>query len=1030
MGAASAAEDISADAVDDAIDDVVITDEAVDADLPTDDIISAEPADVGSDMDQSDAAIETNDEEGNTRASGTATVSTWSDLETCAETTGTDYTINLNGPITIGTTDISFKNNAIIKGNANSYITGNAAGRIPFQCENLALDITFEDVTFRDISSMMLIQMQNSGVTNLIGCTFINVNSSMYGKNSTVYNNNGIMNIINCTFENCKGAYGPITNHKAGTTTGVTLNVYNSTFNNNHGNAPGVINNCGIMNLYTSVFNNNSAVQWGGAIHTHSGAISTIINCSFNGNYAGWNGGALYGYGTIRVYDSNFTNNNCSTNNGGGAIGASNYFFTQYNVLVSNCRFVDNNNLCYLFDENSTETLGRGGAISVLNGGYLTVLGSTFIHNGAKIGQAICGYNTNYYSNISSGNYILTILNNEFINHTITTNDTVYYEGGCTFTGNTFVNSPQTLGTANNVIQNSANIPDSILGRSKENILGIFEADILGDNPITLYINASSGKKAFETIPGMMISEDANALSWDKAPSIGYLSADDLIGYLIQNYNMEGYDVFTINVADGVYSGIPGSPHNVNYIGYGDNVIFKLNDFSYSSMIGNPKVTFTNIIFLDENITFDDFEFEFTNCTFKNCTIEFAKVKSSKTYSEETNVIILPAILSDCKFVDSSADYIINAHKYEIININNCTFDNVTADSVILVTSNYTDVNDVNDGVTINKLNLINSAVKGIIKVEKDSLSRLSSENINHDFETVQDELADGDYTYLIVPVTATTLTVKVANIKEGEDFTIDVTLSDNLTADIPVVINGKEYIVSVSEGVGSLKVSDKLAANTYNVEAIYAGEYPYAASTATSTFKVEKVIIKTTVSAPKVTATYNVAKNLVITLKDANGKALANKKVTVKVGSISKTLKTNSKGQVSVNVATLVPKTYTATVKFAGDSDYAASSVSPKVVVNKAKVKIAAKAKTFKVKAKTKKVTATLKNNKGKVMKKAKLTLKVGKKTYKATTNSKGVATFKVKLTKKGKYTGTVKFAGNKYFKALSKKVKITVKK
>ena len=62
--------------------------------------------------------------------------------------------------------------------------------------------------------------------------------------------------------------------------------------------------------------------------------------------------------------------------------------------------------------------------------------------------------------------------------------------------------------------------------------------------------------------------------------------------------------------------------------------------------------------------------------------------------------------------------------------------------------------------------------------------------------------------------------------------------------------------------------------------------------------------------------------------------------------------------------------------------------------------------------------------------MKKTKLTLKIGKKTYKATTNSKGVATFKVKLTKKGKYTGTVKFAGNKYFKALSKKVKITVKK
>jgi hypothetical protein len=63
-------------------------------------------------------------------------------------------------------------------------------------------------------------------------------------------------------------------------------------------------------------------------------------------------------------------------------------------------------------------------------------------------------------------------------------------------------------------------------------------------------------------------------------------------------------------------------------------------------------------------------------------------------------------------------------------------------------------------------------------------------------------------------------------------------------------------------------------------------------------------------------------------------------------------------------------------------------------------------------------------------VLKKVKLTLKIGKKTYTAKTNSKGVATFKVKLTKKGTYTGTVKFAGNKYFKAATKKVKIAVKK
>ena len=95
-----------------------------------------------------------------------------------------------------------------------------------------------------------------------------------------------------------------------------------------------------------------------------------------------------------------------------------------------------------------------------------------------------------------------------------------------------------------------------------------------------------------------------------------------------------------------------------------------------------------------------------------------------------------------------------------------------------------------------------------------------------------------------------------------------------------------------------------------------------------------------------------------------------------------------------------------------------------------KVATKIVASKKTFKVKTKTKKYTITLKAGK-KLVKKVKVTLKVKGKTYKATTNSKGKATFKIKnLKKKGRYTATIKFAGNKNYKASSKKVKITVKK
>ena len=68
---------------------------------------------------------------------------------------------------------------------------------------------------------------------------------------------------------------------------------------------------------------------------------------------------------------------------------------------------------------------------------------------------------------------------------------------------------------------------------------------------------------------------------------------------------------------------------------------------------------------------------------------------------------------------------------------------------------------------------------------------------------------------------------------------------------------------------------------------------------------------------------------------------------------------------------------------------------------------------------------------DKGKAIKKAKLTLKIKGKIYKATTSAKGKATFKIKkLVKKGKYTAKVTFTGNKYYNKLTKKVKITVKK
>ena len=116
--------------------------------------------------------------------------------------------------------------------------------------------------------------------------------------------------------------------------------------------------------------------------------------------------------------------------------------------------------------------------------------------------------------------------------------------------------------------------------------------------------------------------------------------------------------------------------------------------------------------------------------------------------------------------------------------------------------------------------------------------------------------------------------------------------------------------------------------------------------------------------------------------------------------------------------------------VYFLGDEKYKECSKFFKIIIKKATPKLTASAKTFKKSLKTKKYTVTLKTNQNKVMKNTKLTLKVNKKTYTATTNSKGQATFKItKLTKKGTFKATITYKGSAYYNKVTKNINIKCK-
>ena len=244
----------------------------------------------------------------------------------------------------------------------------------------------------------------------------------------------------------------------------------------------------------------------------------------------------------------------------------------------------------------------------------------------------------------------------------------------------------------------------------------------------------------------------------------------------------------------------------------------------------------------------------------------------------------------------------------------------------------------------------------------------------------------------------------------------------------VEISVNGQKYSVKTNDkGIATLKVTLN-AVKDYDVSVKYAGEDAYFDSSGTGKITVTKGSTSLTSSDKTYTVTA-ASKTIAVTLKDGSGKVLANKKITATVNGKTYTATTNSKGVAKIKLTLKKVKTYTVSLKFAGDSSYTGTTKSIKVKVTKTKTKLAVPKKTYKKSAKVKKLTATLKDSTGKKIKGKKVTFIVNKKKYTAKTNKKGVATVKVKLSKKKTYKFTVKFAGDKYYKAVKKTAKVIIK-
>ena len=369
-------------------------------------------------------------------------VNNWDELQYYCSLTDKDYTLRLKENTNFYPTDIhdsnyqiKINNNVKIIGSSGSYFGDSApnhhliwngskllSGRFISYTPIIVpdgnqMDLTLENITFKWICTLytpdaIVLQMGGDGNYLIKNCAFYDINTNL-GHSCIVYLKKGDALLENCSFINCTTDFGCVSLYNKVSFDNARMVVKDCYFENNYANTePGCINNCAVLTVYNTTFYKNRAYVWAGAIHTHYYAVANIYNSTFIDNVAGWNGGALYTYSYLNIYNTSFIGNNCTTNNGGGAIGACKYESAPY-IYIEGCLFENNANNCWRLDELSTSGTGRGGAISLMDEGSLEVRDTLFIANSASIGTAICAVGDNHY-----GYPDVIIVNNTFINHT------------------------------------------------------------------------------------------------------------------------------------------------------------------------------------------------------------------------------------------------------------------------------------------------------------------------------------------------------------------------------------------------------------------------------------------------------------------------------------------------------------------------------------------------------------------------------------------------------------------------------------
>ncbi len=804
----------------------------------------------------------------------------------------------------------------------------------------------------------------------------------------------------------------------------------------------------------------------------------TVINCSFENSINGELGSALSCYGNnIQILNSSFLNNIANKSSCHHTDGPAIYLIGNY-AIIDNCIFVNNSGYNY-------ETASSGGAVW-LKGYSCSLTNSVFINNSAtsKYGWTLHSEEQTYLAEGNGGSLYWVgnrgrIVNCSFINsiaHAYA--GAIYFKAadGCSIVNSVFMNNFAVADAGAIFLgQNVYNLEinnSHFFNNTAQGLIGV----------VTSYDAFGGAIYATKFVENLHIFN--SSFSDNYGLGTIYYKGSNLV---VENSIIEGFSrtienstfdesskelvIFTNGTVNNNFWGRNfNSSHEIM-----ESEIIRLNG-EYVAPESWINIKFEDLGFFSETSDSLSVSFIKLNDTGAGDLIDSLpdyrlKVKKSIsdnliTVIEENDTCLSFDNYIDFYIMDNNANltYQFNEYGFETLKLYNGIDKFISSKSielgVIYVNDTGNDTKDIQNAIdSVNETYVISLLDKNYIIdtvninrnvcITGKGLASISSLNGNPLFNIVSKE-NNTDLTKVIISdinfmVNNGDVLVLANGANDTDDYMIDIPnvlitnnrimgLNEDVVAESVTVLKliSPRRILAIT---GTVSINDNIMESGVNpfifeIESLYNGSDVVVLNGSIVKAKSQsKIVANDMTTATVYSGDGKIGKYFVIKLTDAGSNPLAKKQLIIQFNGETLYKTTDENGSVKIQINLATKGTYYMSICFLGDDDYNASFKVAKVNVNVQKANLKVTNKKYKLSSAKKALTAKFLTANNKPIKNKKIIFTINKKTYTAKTNSKGIATVKIKFTKKKTYSFTAKFSGDSTFKAVSAKGKVVIK-